>query len=698
MKKVLFTATVDSHILHFHIPYLKYFKEKGYEVHVATNGNAEIPYCDKKHVISFERSPFKLNNLKAIRQLKKVIDTEKFDIIHTHTPMGSVVTRIAAMKSRKKNKTRVIYTAHGFHFYKGASKKNWLLFYPIEKLLSRVTDTLITINKEDYELAKNKFKCRVEYVAGVGIDPDKFNFNMSDEEKTALRKSLGLKKSDFVMIYPAELSKRKRQIWLINTITNLLKENQPIHLLLPGKDSLNGKCQELVKYLKLTDQIHFLGYRKDIPQLLNISNLALSTASQEGLPVNLMEAMYVGLPIVASDCRGNRDLVINNESGFLIDINDKQQFSKKIEYVYNKGNILVSKKTGKNIINNYLLSVVSERMNCIYKEQKQISNEGKISIIIPIHNSEKFLNKCLQSVVSQIYKNLEIILVDDDSTDSSLAICNEYSKLDKRIKMICSKNNNVSKTRNDGLKYATGEYIAFVDSDDYIEIDMYDVMVKEIIREKVDIVACNFFFETENGTVYKNSKNKEEVLSRNSYPSSIYNNIGMQGYIWNKLYSRDIIYHLSDYIKFDENFKMMEDDLYNYRIFDENLSFKYKVLNSKLYHYVNHSTGASKQKYNEEKMKLFQVKIKEIDLLEKNGLESDYLKADYVIIFRRDQYLMKKNNIDFNKTYSEAYSKYLKFKNEVKISKLSFELIIKFIIGCYLPIIYHWWLIAKHKI
>src|SRR5574344_1847090 len=104
MKKVLFTATVDSHILHFHIPYLKYFKEKGYEVHVATNGNAEIPYCDKKHVISFERSPLKLNNLKAIRQLKKVIDTEKFDIIHTHTPMGSVVTRIAAMKSRKKNK------------------------------------------------------------------------------------------------------------------------------------------------------------------------------------------------------------------------------------------------------------------------------------------------------------------------------------------------------------------------------------------------------------------------------------------------------------------------------------------------------------------------------------------------------------------------------------------------------------------
>ena len=155
-KKVLFTATVDSHILHFHIPYLKLFKEKGYEVHVATNGNEEIPYCDKKHVISFERSPLKLNNLKAIGQLRKIINEENFDIIHCHTPMGSVVTRLAAKKARKKG-TRVIYTAHGFHFYKGAPKLNWFLFYPVEKYLSKYTDTLITINKEDYDLAKRKF-------------------------------------------------------------------------------------------------------------------------------------------------------------------------------------------------------------------------------------------------------------------------------------------------------------------------------------------------------------------------------------------------------------------------------------------------------------------------------------------------------------------------------------------------------------
>ena len=196
MKKVLFTATVDSHILQFHLPFLKLFKDNGYEVHVATNGNEEIPYCDVKHVIPFERSPYKISNLKAIKELKNVINEEKYDIIHTHTPMGSVVTRLAAKKARKRYHTRVIYTAHGFHFYKGAPLLNWLVYYPVEKYLSKYTDTLILINEEDYNLAKKKFNKRcnnIEYVPGVGIDEKKFDFIMNNDEKNELRKSLGIK-------------------------------------------------------------------------------------------------------------------------------------------------------------------------------------------------------------------------------------------------------------------------------------------------------------------------------------------------------------------------------------------------------------------------------------------------------------------------------------------------------------------------
>ena len=369
MKKVLFTATVDSHIELFHIPFLKYFKESGYEVHVATNGNDVIPYCDKKIIIPFERNPFKLNNLKAINELKKVIDKENYEIIHTHTPMGAVVTRIAAKNSRKKG-TRVIYTAHGLHFYKGAPLINWLLFYPVEKFLSKYTDVLILINKEDYELVKKKFHCaNVRYVPGVGIDENKFNFKMTIEEKHKLKESLGLNANDFIMIYPAELNKNKNQLLLINAMKSLIKENNSIHLLLPGKDSYNGYYQKLVKDLNLENNIHFLGFRKDIPKLLNISDIAVASSKREGLPVNIMEAMYVGLPIIATDCRGQRDLVNNNINGYLIKQDDINGFILSVNNLLNKDIYKRFKNNNKKEIEKYLLSNIIKEMKKIYMEE-----------------------------------------------------------------------------------------------------------------------------------------------------------------------------------------------------------------------------------------------------------------------------------------------------------------------------------------
>lgn len=361
VKKVLFTATVDSHILHFHLPYLKMFKDEEYEVHVATNGQEEIPYCDKKHIVSFERSPFKLNNLKAIKQLKKIIEEEKFDIIHCHTPMGSVVTRLAAMKARK-NGTRVIYTAHGFHFYKGAPKINWWLFYPIEKWLSRYTDTLITINEEDYNLAKKKFHSkRIELVHGVGVDPEKFNFEMSEEEKGKLREEIGIDKDDFVMIYPAELSKRKNQGMLLRCMTELVKENKKIKLLLPGLDSMNGMYQQMAKDLNIEEYVKFLGYRTDIPKLLKISDLAVSTARQEGLPVNIMEAMVCGVPAVVTNCRGNRDLVQDGVNGYVVGIDDDKAMIESIKKAENMSNVSANKEI--------LLDNIFLQMQKIYGEK-----------------------------------------------------------------------------------------------------------------------------------------------------------------------------------------------------------------------------------------------------------------------------------------------------------------------------------------
>lgn len=365
MKKVLFTATVDSHILHFHIPYLKLFKENGYEVHVATNGDEEIPYCDVKHKISFERSPFKLNNLKAIKNLKKVIDNEQFEIIHCHTPMGSVVTRIAAMKARK-NGIRAIYTAHGFHFYKGAPILNWCLFYPIEKWLSAYTDTLITINKEDYELAKRKFKkCKdIQYVPGVGIDENKFNVNMDESEKKEFKKSLGLKENDFILTCVARLDKNKNQGFLIEVVKELLNKYKNIHLLLVGLDELNGAYQGQAEEIK--GNIHFLGFREDIPKILGITDISLSSSFREGLPVNILEAIYAGIPVVATNCRGNRDLVVNGKNGYLIEINDKENFSKAIELLYKNREIL-NIETNIQEANQYALTNILKEMKKIYK-------------------------------------------------------------------------------------------------------------------------------------------------------------------------------------------------------------------------------------------------------------------------------------------------------------------------------------------
>lgn len=399
MKKVLFTATVDSHILHFHIPYLKLFKDNGYEVHVATNGNEEIPYCDVKHVVSFERSPFKINNLKAIKQLKKIIDEEKFDIIHCHTPMGSVVTRIAAMKARK-NGTRVIYTAHGFHFFREAPKKNWLIYYPIEKLLSRVTDDLILINSEDYNLAKKKFHAiRTHLVAGVGVAPNKFSFDFSEEEKQELRKSIGLKETDVVMIYPAELSKRKNQGMLIEVMKKLIKENESFKLLLPGLDSFNGKYQEMVKEYKLENNIKFLGYRQDIPKLFKISDVSVSSAVQEGLPVNLLEAMQVGMPIVATNCRGNRDLIEEGKNGYIVKINDIDAMTDRILKIYKEKDKRHYVDANKRIIKKYDLKSVLNKIEDIYKIKKEQIRVLHVLRVMEMGGA--------QALIMNLYRNID---------------------------------------------------------------------------------------------------------------------------------------------------------------------------------------------------------------------------------------------------------------------------------------------------
>ena len=349
MKKVLFVATVNRHIIGCHLPYLKWFKEQGYEVYVASRGTEKIEYCDKHFDLPFERFPLKVNNIKAYKELKKIIRDSHYDIIHCHTPVGGVLARLAARKERKKG-TKVLYTAHGFHFYKGAPLLNWLIYYPVEKICAKWTDCLITLNEEDYNLAKNKLKAKkVELVNGVGVDRSKFDFMMSDSEKEKIRNELKLKKDDFVLIQVGELNKNKNQIMTIQAMKKIIEKNKNVKLLLVGKGSLKDYYEKKIKEYNLEKNVFLLGYRKDIPKLLKISDCLISTSKREGLPLNLIEAAMSGIPIIATNCRGNREV-----ANVLVDIDDVDKICEDIlecmknneKFIYNN----IEKYSLKNII------------------------------------------------------------------------------------------------------------------------------------------------------------------------------------------------------------------------------------------------------------------------------------------------------------------------------------------------------------
>lgn len=317
-KKVLFVATVvKTHIMVFHLPYLKMFKDMGYEVHVAAKNDYEnpldcvIPYCDKYFDIPFERLPLKAKNIKVSKELKRIVTKEKYDIIHCHTPVGGVAARLVARKARK-NGTRVIYTAHGFHFYKGAPLKNWLLYYPVEKFCAHFTDVLITINQEDYALAKRKMKAkRVEYVPGVGIDLTKFG--QATVDKSAKRKELGIPEDATLLLSVGELNENKNHETVIRAIKNL-----DVYYIIAGKGDLQEHLQNVIDELGITNKVKLLGFRDDIGELCEIADIYVMPSYREGLSVALMEAMAKGLPCVVSRIRGNTDLIDEN-GGVLFD-------------------------------------------------------------------------------------------------------------------------------------------------------------------------------------------------------------------------------------------------------------------------------------------------------------------------------------------------------------------------------------------
>ena len=362
-KKVLFTSHT-ANFAKFNRPFMRMLKQQGYEVHYASAGEEKVLDCDKHFTVPFKRSPFKIANYHAYKQLKKIIETNKYDLIHTHTPMGSVVTRLAARGARAKG-TKVIYTAHGLHFFKGAPLVNWLIYFPIEWVMARYTDILVTINREDFKRAK-VFAEAARYMPGVGVDLERFR-PVDAAQKNELRKKYGYAKDDFILIYIAELNSNKNQTFLINHFYPLLLEIPNIKLLLCGVGDGEWECKQLVSELSMQDRIEFLGYRNDVDSLLALSDVAVSASRREGLGINLIEAMAVGLPLIAFNNRGHRDIITHDKNGYLY--RGGREFIDCV-IALNGDTRLARRMSQKNISDakKYSVQVAEANMQRIYKE------------------------------------------------------------------------------------------------------------------------------------------------------------------------------------------------------------------------------------------------------------------------------------------------------------------------------------------
>lgn len=331
MKRVLFIANHKG-FSKFNAPYMQWFKDQGWIVDNASPG-IEVGNVDHQYDIDIQRSPFSPKNITALWQLTKIIQENHYDIIHCHTPMGAALGRLAVILSRARKKgTKVVYTAHGFHFYKGAPAVNWLVYYPIERMLANVTDALVTINEEDYEFARTHriSKGCVYKIDGVGCNLSRFK-PLPKSTQIEVRRSLGIAQEDFVILYTAQFINRKNHAFLLSTIPKIRALIPHLKVVLAGNGPEQGRMRQYAKSLNISDCVLFLGGRDDIELLCGMADIHVSTSVQEGLAMNNIEAMACGCPLVLSRIRGHMDPCKDGRNGFCYSLNNASEF---IDYIY----------------------------------------------------------------------------------------------------------------------------------------------------------------------------------------------------------------------------------------------------------------------------------------------------------------------------------------------------------------------------
>lgn len=330
--KILYVTTVGS-TMGFFKSLIYDLLQNGASVDIATNIDASsVPQCYYEwgcnvFNISTSRSPFSLGNFRAIKQIRKL--AKNYDIVHCHTPLASMAARIGCRRLRKKRGLKLIYTAHGFHFYTGSPIMNWIVYYPIEKICSRWTDAIITINKEDYELSRKRFsRCNNLMINGIGIDYHRFHNCKIDIN--AKREELNIPLSSFVVISVGELNDNKNHKVVIEAISKTGISD--IHYIIAGKGSINQKLKELAE--KLGVNLHLLGSRDDVDELFRASNLNAFPSIREGFGLAAVEGMASGLPLVCGDNRGTRCYAIDGMNSIICKKNTPEEYSNAIKRFY----------------------------------------------------------------------------------------------------------------------------------------------------------------------------------------------------------------------------------------------------------------------------------------------------------------------------------------------------------------------------
>lgn len=375
MKKMLMVASVTSMIGQFNMSNIELLQSMGYEVQVACNFENQSVWTDENrimfqdilkqqgiqsHQICFSRWIGNIkDHCKAFRQLLNLLRTEKFDFIHCHTPICGILSRLAAFIT----KTKVIYTAHGFHFYHGAPLRNWLLYFPFEWLCSWMTDVLITINKEDYKFARSHMHAKkVRYVPGTGIDLIKFSH--LDVDKEEFRRRLGIPAKAKIILSVGELNKNKNHAVIIRALSELKDAN--LYYIICGQGKWKNYLENLAGRLGVSKQVKLLGFKNHINEICSASDLFVFPSYREGLPVALLEAMANGLPCIVSDIRGNRDLIHNEKNGFLVAPGNSSEFAIAIT------NIMSSISLQKHMIEESKKIIVKFSLDEIEKQMKEI--------------------------------------------------------------------------------------------------------------------------------------------------------------------------------------------------------------------------------------------------------------------------------------------------------------------------------------